>query len=58
MIFKILSRKGSEIRDPDTQELLGSVELEKTSVKVTAVQDRVSVAATFRTRRVNAVGGA
>ena len=38
MIFKILSTKGSEIEDPDTGEPLGSVDLVKTSVKVTVVQ--------------------
>ena len=56
MIFNILSSAGSEIRDPDTGELLGSVELPKATVKVTMVQNRVSVASTFRTRKVN-VGG-
>ena len=56
MVFKILSSKGSEITDPDTGEVIGSVELEKTSVRVMSVQDRVSVASTFRTHRVN-VGG-
>ena len=56
MVFNILNSKGSEIRDPDTGEVLGAVELPKTKVKVTMVQDRVSVASTFRTRRVN-VGG-
>ena len=56
MVFKILSTSGSDITDPDTGEIIGSVDLEKTSVKVTAVQDKVSVASTFRTYRVN-VGG-
>ena len=56
MIFKILSPTGSAITDPDTDELLGSVELEKTRVRVTVVQDRVSVASTYRTRKIN-VGG-
>ena len=56
MIFKILSTKGSEIQDPDTGESLGSVDLVKTSVKVTVVQERVAVASTYRSHRVN-VGG-
>ena len=56
MIFKILSTKGAAIKDPDTGELLGSVEVEKTSVKVTSVQERVSVASTYRERKIN-VGG-
>ena len=57
MIFKILSTKGSDIRDPDSGELLGSVDVVKTSVKVTIVQERVAVASTYRTYKVN-VGGA
>lgn len=56
MIFKILNSKGLDITDPDTTEVIGSVELEKASVRVTSVQDRVSIASTFRTHRVN-VGG-
>ena len=56
MIFKVLSTKGTEITDPDTGEALGSVDLVKTSVKITIVQERVAVASTYRTRRVN-VGG-
>ena len=56
MIFKILSTKGSEIKDPDTGEPLGSVDLAKTSVKVTAVKPRIAVATTYRRHRVN-VGG-
>ena len=57
MIFKILSTKGSEIEDPDTGEPLGSVDLVKTNVKVTVVQERIAVASTYRSYRVN-VGGA
>ena len=56
MIFKILSTKGSDITDPDTGEPLGTVDLAKTSVKVTIVQERVAVASTYRSREVN-VGG-
>ena len=56
MIFSILSTKGAEIKDPDTDKLLGSVEVEKTRVRVTIVEERLSVASTFRTIRTN-VGG-
>lgn len=56
MIFKILSQKGSQITDPDTDEELGSVELEKIRVKVTDVQERIAVASTYRSHKVN-VGG-
>ena len=56
MIFRILSPKGSEISDPDTGEMLGSVEITKVRVKVTSVQERIAVASTYRERSVN-VGG-
>ena len=56
MVFSILSPYGSDIRDPDTGETLGAVEMSKATVKVTDVQERLSVASTFRTKRVN-VGG-
>ena len=53
MIFNILSPSGSDIRDPDTGELLGSIESSKATVKITDVRERLSVASTFRTRQVN-----
>ena len=56
MVFKILSTKGAEITDPDTGEVLGAVELEKASVRVTEVQERIAIASTYRSQRVN-VGG-
>ena len=56
MIFRVLSPKGTSVKDPDTGVILGSVDLEKVRVKITAVQDRVSVASTYRTHKIN-VGG-
>lgn len=56
MIFDIVRSEGLDIKDPDTGEALGSVDVPKASVKITTVQARVSVAATFRARKVN-VGG-
>ena len=56
MEFKILNSDVQEVCDPDTNEYLGSVQSPKASVKVTLVYDRMSVARTFRKRRVN-VGG-
>ncbi|MCY4450290.1 MAG: hypothetical protein OXE02_15750 [Chloroflexi bacterium] len=56
MIFKILSLEGADIKDPDTGEVLGSVELEKIRVKVVEVRERLSIASTYRKRQVN-VGG-
>ena len=56
MLFDILSDAGLDIMDPDTDEDLGSVDLPKTRVKVTRVYDNLSVASTYRTKRVK-VGG-
>lgn len=56
MIFRILSTTGTEITDPDTEEVLGSVELTKVKVKVTIVQERMAVASTYKRRRINEGG--
>ena len=56
MYFDVLDPKGESITDPDSGEVLGSILRPKVRVKVTLVQDRLSVATTFRSRRVN-VGG-
>lgn len=49
MKFRILSKKGIAIVDPDTHAPIGSVEVEKTSVKIVEVHERVSVGRTFKT---------
>lgn len=54
MRFAILNRKGAAVKDPDTGEVLGSVELPKTFVKVVAVKERLSIARTFREFRTGA----
>ena len=45
-----------DVNDPDTGEALGSVESPKTRVRVTRVYDKVAIASTYRTHRIN-VGG-
>ena len=57
MRFAVLNRRGTDIRDPDTGDVLGSVELEKVLVKVVRVDEHLAVARTFRTFTV-AGGGA
>lgn len=52
MRFAILNRKGADIKDPETDEVLGSVELPKTFVKVVSTKPRLSIARTFREFRV------
>jgi len=54
--FDVLDPKGEDIQDPDTGEVLGSVERPKVRVQVVKVQERLSVASTYKTRQVN-VGG-
>ena len=56
MKFAILSDDSTEIIDPDTKESLGRIENRKVRVRVASVYDRMAVAETFDTRRVN-VGG-
>lgn len=56
MYFDVLFHQSGEIRDPDTDEVLGSVDRTKVSVRVTEVQKKLAVASTYRFRQVN-VGG-
>ncbi len=50
MRFVILNSNGVDVKDPDTGEVLGSVEVPKTLVKVVRVDaPHLSVARTFRT---------
>ena len=48
MRFAILSDAGADIKDPDTGEILDSVEIAKTLVKVISVSNKLSVGRTFR----------
>lgn len=56
MVFEILSSDGDAILDPDTGASLGSVNLPKTRVKINRVDEKFSIASTYRSRRVNASG--
>lgn len=55
-VFRIFDPSGKEIRDPDTDEVLGEIIRTKAIVRVYEVQDRFALARTYRTRKVN-VGG-
>lgn len=48
MQFAVLNRQGADIKDPETDEVIGSVELPKVIVKVVQVQESMAVASTFR----------
>lgn len=54
--FAVLDRRGQDITDPETGRPLGSLHRPKVEVKVTRVEEHLSVATTFRYRDVN-VGG-
>lgn len=56
MYFDVLDPKGENILDPDSGEILGSIDRPKVRVKVTQVQERLSVASTFKKEKIN-VGG-
>lgn len=56
MLFNILDAKGENICDPDTGETLGSILRPKIKVKISSVQERFSVARTYRKVEVN-IGG-
>ena len=58
MRFDILDRKGENITDPDTGKVLGSVERPKVRVEIVQVQERISVASTYKRKMVNEGGNA
>ena len=56
MLFDIQGKEEIDIRDPDTNEVLGSTGRVKARVKVTHVQERLAVAQTYRKQTI-ATGG-
>ncbi len=56
MYFDVMDAHDEDVRDPDTNEVLGSIERPKVRVKVTYIQERLSVASTYRSESVN-IGG-
>ena len=56
MEFDVIGVYDEEIKDPDTAEVLGSIERPKVRVRVAHVQEKLSVASTYRIKKVN-IGG-
>ena len=56
MKFQVLDLKAENIKDPETGEVLGSIDRPKVEVEVTRVADHLAIARTFHERRVN-IGG-
>lgn len=55
MYFDVLATP-KDIRDPDTDEVLGAIDRKKVRVQVSDVQGKFSVATTYRKKRVNTGG--
>lgn len=56
MKFDVMDSKGVDIKDPDTNEILGSVMRPKVRVEIVSVKEQLSIASTYKKREVN-VGG-
>ena len=56
MYFDVMDAEGENITDPDTGETLGSIQRAKVRVRTIHVQEKLSLAATYRQRRVNTGG--
>ena len=58
MYFDVMDSKGENIRDPDTGEILGSIDRPKVRVKVISVFEKMSIASTYKSRSINIGGSA
>lgn len=56
MYFDVMDPNGEDIEDPDTGEIIGSIDRPKVRVKITQVHNKLSVASTFKKKEIN-VGG-
>lgn len=56
MYFDVMDKNFEDIKDPDTHEILGSISRPKIRVRITKVQEKLSLATTYKTKRSN-VGG-
>jgi hypothetical protein len=56
MKFAVLDPIGRDIEDPETGEVIGSVDIAKTVLKIVRVEPGLSVARTFRSRQSGGFG--
>jgi hypothetical protein len=56
MIFAILSESPTEIRDPESGEVLDSIDREKVRVRASEVRKRITVCKTFLVRTIRSGG--
>ncbi|MDQ0094812.1 hypothetical protein [Paeniglutamicibacter psychrophenolicus] len=52
MKFAVLTDEVPVVTDPETGEEIGNVEVAKTLVKIVSIQEKMSIARTFRTKTV------
>ncbi len=57
MLFDILDPIAQDIEDPDTREIIGSIYRPKVRVRIKNVEERVSLASTYKSKKIN-IGGA
>ncbi|OGN76604.1 MAG: hypothetical protein A2X25_09585 [Chloroflexi bacterium GWB2_49_20] len=57
MIFKVLADRPLEVRDPDNDQILGSLDREKVRVKVSEVFELFSICRTYVTHTTVGRGG-
>jgi len=56
MIFNVIDSAGLDITDPDSGDIIGSLRRVKLQVKVTYVEESLSIATTFKKKEIH-VGG-
>ena len=56
MFFDVVGSEHSNIKDPDTKEVLGSIMRPKVRVKIIEVEEKLSVATTYRREDVSIRG--
>ena len=56
MYFDVMSGNETDIIDPDTEKILGSIDRPKVRVRITYIQEKLSVASTYKSELVK-VGG-
>lgn len=56
MIFEILDKNATEIIDPETKKPLGNIDRPKVQVRVSILEEKLCLAETFKTKRINRGG--
>ncbi len=56
MTFQVMAETPTEIKDPNTDEVLGSIIREKVRVRATRVEAKFSICRTYKVRRIGGGG--